>query len=114
MRYAVVTQAWTDRPLRSSAIVRIDVLTIVWSRAPRNMPSISPDRIVRICRWVYSPAVESDAGAATGLAFSLIDAQPIAQVGAFVAGARTRSHPVPAAESGAPGSRCPCRTLAAR
>ena len=47
----MVTQAWTDSPCRSSPIVRIAVETIVWSSAARNMPSISPDRIVRICRW---------------------------------------------------------------
>ena len=36
-------------------MVRIDVETMVWSRAPRNMPIISPVMMVRICRWVYSP-----------------------------------------------------------
>jgi hypothetical protein len=61
IRYAVVTHACTDRPWRSSLIVRIDVETIVWSRAPRNMPIISPAMMVRICRWVYSPV--SDGGA---------------------------------------------------
>ena len=55
MRYAVVTQACTDRPCRSSAMVRIEVATIVWSSAARNMPAIRPDRIVRICRWLSSP-----------------------------------------------------------
>jgi hypothetical protein len=38
------------RPWRSSAIVRIDVATMVWSSAARNMPSINPERMVRICR----------------------------------------------------------------
>ena len=33
-------------------MVRIDVATIVWSSAARNMPIISPDRIVMICRWL--------------------------------------------------------------
>ena len=71
IRYAVVTHAWMDRPLRSSAIVRIDVLTIVWSSEARNMPSISPERIVRTWAWVYSP----DAGAdeAAGDVFVAID-----------------------------------------
>src|SRR6476661_8280818 len=55
IRYAVVTHACTDSPCRSSAIVRIAVLTIVWSRAPRNIPSIRPDRIVSTWAWVYSP-----------------------------------------------------------
>src|SRR4051794_4542217 len=31
MRYAVVAHAWIDSPLRSSAMVRIAVATIVWS-----------------------------------------------------------------------------------
>ena len=42
-------------------MVRIDVLTMVWSSAPRNMPSISPERIVRIWACVYSP-VSAGAG----------------------------------------------------
>ena len=42
-------------------MVRIDVLTIVWSSAPRNIPSISPDRIVRIWAWVYSPVSAGEA-----------------------------------------------------
>ena len=48
MRYAVVAHAWCSRPLRSSAMVRIAVATMVWSRAARNMPIISPTRIVMI------------------------------------------------------------------
>src|SRR6478609_9436339 len=55
IRYAVVTHACTDSPCRSSAIVRLAVLTIVWSRAPRNIRSIRPDRIVSTWAWVYSP-----------------------------------------------------------
>ncbi len=62
IRYAVVTQACRDRPLRSSEIVRIAVLTMVWSRAPRNIPIIRPTRIVRIWAWVYTP--DSDGMAA--------------------------------------------------
>src|SRR3954447_23996580 len=65
IRYAVVTHAWTERPWRSSAMGRIDVLTIVWSRAPRNMPSSSPERIVRIWRWVYSPVSSGDGAPST-------------------------------------------------
>src|SRR6478735_9390185 len=65
IRYAVVTHACTDSPFRSSAMVRIDVLTIVWSRAPRNMPIIRPTRIVRIWACVYSP-VSLGAGGAVG------------------------------------------------
>src|SRR3954468_20802984 len=37
-------------------MVRIDVETIVWSRAPRNMASMSPLMIRRICWCEYSPA----------------------------------------------------------
>src|SRR6185503_3862139 len=55
IRYAVVTQACRDSPFRSSEIVRIAVETMVWSRAPRNMPIIRPVMMVRIWRWVYSP-----------------------------------------------------------
>jgi hypothetical protein len=61
MRYAVVTHAWIDSPSRSSAMVRIDVLTMVWSSAPRNIPSSSPVRIVRICAWEYSPVSAASA-----------------------------------------------------
>src|SRR4026209_1447827 len=35
-------------------MVRIAVLTIDWSSAGRNMARSSPDRMVRICAWVYS------------------------------------------------------------
>jgi hypothetical protein len=48
MRNAVVTQACIDSPLRSSPMVRIAVETTVWSRAARNMPISSPDKIVMI------------------------------------------------------------------
>jgi hypothetical protein len=44
--------------------VRIAVETTVWSRAARNMPSISPARIVRICRWVKAPLASGAAAAA--------------------------------------------------
>src|SRR3954452_23577319 len=60
MRYAVVTQAWIESPCRSSAIVRIEVLTMVWSSAPRNIPSISPDRMARTWACVYSPVSSGD------------------------------------------------------
>src|SRR3954453_4912853 len=46
-------------------MVRIEVLTIVWSRAPRNMPIINPTRMVRIWAWVYSP-VSLGLGGASG------------------------------------------------
>ena len=67
IRYAVVTHAWMDRPSRSSAMVRIDVLTMVWSSAPRNIPSSSPVRIVRTWAWVYSPVSAGDCTAASSL-----------------------------------------------
>src|SRR3954447_18514468 len=51
-RYAVVTHACRESPLRSSPMVRMDVATMVWSSAAMNMPSMSPPRIVRISRWV--------------------------------------------------------------
>src|SRR5882757_5959876 len=54
IRYAVVTQACRLSPSRSSAIVRMDVLTMVWSSEARNIPAISPARMVRICRWLSS------------------------------------------------------------
>ena len=41
-RYAVVTHARSDRPCRSSPMVRMDVAPIVWSSAARNMPIIRP------------------------------------------------------------------------
>ncbi len=50
MRYAVVAQACWLRPLRSSAIVRIEVATIVWSSAAKNMPNIKPDKMVATWR----------------------------------------------------------------
>src|SRR5215212_496410 len=55
MRYAVVAQAWMLRPLRSSAIVRMAVATIVWSSAARNIPDISATRMTTIWRCVYPP-----------------------------------------------------------
>ncbi len=58
IRYAVVTQAWADSPCRSSAMTRIEVLTIVWSRAASSMPAIRPNRMKRICLWV-SPEGEA-------------------------------------------------------
>src|SRR4051794_27711048 len=36
-------------------MVRIAVETMVWSSAARNMPSIRPDRISMICRYVRGP-----------------------------------------------------------
>ena len=36
-------------------MVRIDVPTMDWSSAARNMPRSRPDRIVRTWAWVYSP-----------------------------------------------------------
>ena len=48
IRNAVVTHACAVRSCRSLPIVLIAVETIVWSSAARNMPSTSPDRIVRI------------------------------------------------------------------
>src|SRR4051794_25845411 len=44
-------------------MVRIDVLTMVWSSAPRNIPSSSPVRMVRTCAWVYSPVSTGDGAA---------------------------------------------------
>src|SRR5690349_5576966 len=64
MRYAVVAQACSSSPLRSSAMVRIAVATMVWSRAARNMPIISPTRIVTIWRWVRGPSGRAGAAAA--------------------------------------------------
>src|SRR4051812_44029958 len=51
IRYAVVTQACTDSPCRSSPMVRMAEATIVWSRAARNIPSISPASTSTICLW---------------------------------------------------------------
>src|SRR6188472_4085275 len=59
IRYAVVAHAWWFRPLRSSAMVRIAVATMVWSSAARNMPIISPMRMVTIWRWVSGPVGRS-------------------------------------------------------
>src|SRR5690242_10673934 len=50
IRYAVVTHAWPARSLRSSAMTRIALATMVWSRAARNIPIMSPTRIVTISR----------------------------------------------------------------
>src|SRR3954452_6334912 len=52
MRYAGVAQAWMLRPLRSSAIVRIAVETIVWSSAARNIPDMRPARMTTTWRCV--------------------------------------------------------------
>src|SRR4051794_33121576 len=52
MRYAVVTHAWTLRPCRSSPMVRIADVTMVWSSAARNMPSIRPPSTCTIWRWL--------------------------------------------------------------
>ena len=52
MRYAVVTHACADNPCRWSAMTRIAEATMVWSRAARNIPIISPMRMVTICLWV--------------------------------------------------------------
>ena len=60
MRNAVVAHACSEKPFRSSAIVRIAVETTVWSRAARNIPIIRPMRIITICRWVKPPSVCSD------------------------------------------------------
>src|SRR6478736_6869656 len=51
MRYAVVTHAWPARSLRSSAMTRMALATMVWSSAARNIPIISPTRMVRISLW---------------------------------------------------------------
>jgi hypothetical protein len=59
IRNAVVTQACAARPCRSLPMVLIAVATIVWSSDARNMPSISPDKMVRICRWLSSPPDEA-------------------------------------------------------
>src|ERR687884_1079666 len=70
MRYAVVTQACRLSPLRSSAMVRIDVATIVWSRAARNIPDISPARMMTIWRWVKddgAPFATAAGGPPTGV-----------------------------------------------
>src|SRR5664280_272272 len=52
--YAVVTQTCWSRPCSSSAIVFMAVPTTFWSSAAKNMPDISPMRIVVICRGVSS------------------------------------------------------------
>ena len=69
IRNAVVTHACTDNPFRSSPMVRMAVATMVWSSAARNMPSISPDRIVRICRCDSAP---SDGGASAAPVAGLV------------------------------------------
>src|SRR6478752_9191789 len=51
MRYAVVTHAWPARSLRSSAMTRMALATMVWSSAARNIPIMSPTRMVRISLW---------------------------------------------------------------
>src|SRR5450756_2430676 len=52
--YAVVTQTCWSSPCSSSAIVFMAVPTTFWSRAAKNMPDISPRRIVVIWRGVSS------------------------------------------------------------
>src|SRR5674536_301129 len=52
--YAVVTQTCWSRPCSSSAIVFMAVPTTFWSSAAKNMPDISPMRIVVIWRGVSS------------------------------------------------------------
>ena len=37
-------------PPISRAMVGSAVAMLVWSKAPRNMPSISPDRMITVCR----------------------------------------------------------------
>ena len=51
-RYAVITQAMCDPPLRSPTIVGSAVDTMVWSRAASSMPSISAPMIRKIRRWL--------------------------------------------------------------
>ena len=72
IRYAVVTQACRSGPCRSSAIVRIAVATIVWSSAARNMPSIRPMRIVRICLVREATVVAARAAATVRRRWQLI------------------------------------------
>ncbi len=60
MRNAVVAHACSEKPLRSSAIVRMAVETTVWSSAARNIPIIRPMRIITICRWVKPPSLCAD------------------------------------------------------
>src|ERR1700712_4161348 len=66
IRYAVVTQACTESPCRSSPMVRMADVTMVWSSAARNMPSISPPRISRICRWLSCDDDAAPAGTEVG------------------------------------------------
>src|SRR5262245_11851478 len=61
IRYAVVTHACPARSLRSSAMTRMALATMVWSSAARNIPIIRPMRIVMISRC------ESAASGASGL-----------------------------------------------
>src|SRR5215475_3909731 len=62
------------------------VATIVWSRAARNMPIISPDMITRICRWLNPPGSSAITGAgavtleAAGARTSLSDLKPVLTV----------------------------------
>ena len=51
-RYDVMTHDSRSLRWKSPTMVGSAVETIVWSRAARNMPSISPDMITRIWRWV--------------------------------------------------------------
>src|ERR1700733_4368826 len=69
IRNAVVTQACAVRSCRSLPIVLIAVDTMLESSAARNMPSMSPDRIVRIWRCDSAP---SDAGLAGRVAIAVM------------------------------------------
>ena len=55
-RYAVITQAMCDPPLRSPTIVGSAVDTMVWSSAASSMPSIRAPMIRKIRRWL-SPVI---------------------------------------------------------
>src|SRR3954451_22045092 len=82
IRNAVVAQACSSKPWRSSAIVRVAVGMIVWSRAARNMPIIRPPRIVMICRWVEwaadrAPGAPGDPAAAGAEVLELLTRSPV-------------------------------------
>src|SRR3954470_7097880 len=63
IRNAVVAHACSEKPPRSSAMVRIAVDTIVWSRAARNIAIMRPARIVMIWRCVSAVCSPATAGA---------------------------------------------------
>ena len=69
IRYAVVAQACTLRPFRSSAMVRMEVETMVWSSAARNIPDIRPPMMIRIWRWLRLPGAAT-CGAGAVIQFS--------------------------------------------